>query len=231
MLQRMATLIATLLLVAASASAFAQQRGPSERGPSERGPYEVILETTTRVTQVIEDARSYVEENPERFYAEIEAILGEVVDFPSFARGVMGKYGSKRYYDSLSDADKAKFRDRVERFTQTFRDRLNRTYAKGLLVFDGNRIEVLPLSGEADLEGSVNVEQHIFGNAPQPYVIFYKLKEGRDGWKLRNVSIEGVNLGKTYQSQFSSAVQRYSGDIDKVIENWTVEPESDVATK
>ncbi|MFT5033056.1 MAG: phospholipid transport system substrate-binding protein, partial [Bacteroidia bacterium] len=208
MLQRVSTRIfAALLVVVASAPAFAEQPGP----------YEVVLDTTTRVTKVIEEARSYVDENPERFYGEVEKILGDAVDFPSFARGVMGKYGSKRYYDSLPDDEKAKFRDRVERFTLTFRDRLIRTYAKGLLALDGNRIEVLPLSSEADLEGSVNVEQHIYGNAPQPYVLFYKLKEGRDGWKLRNVSIEGVNLGKTYQSQFSSAVRRYNGDIDQVM--------------
>lgn len=222
MLQRVFTLIvAAVLLVAANAPAFAAEQ---------RGPYEVVSDTTTRVTKVIEEARNYVDKDPERFYGEIEEILAEVVDFPSFARGVMGKYGSKRYYDTLSDAEKAQFRDRVERFTQTFRDRLIRTYAKGLLAFDGNRIEVLPLAGDADLEGSVNIEQHIYGNAPQPYVIFYKLKEGRDGWKLRNVSIEGVNLGRTYQSQFSSAVNRYKGDLDKVIDNWTVEPESGVAT-
>ncbi len=222
MLQRIpAILLAALWVVVASATAYAE----------ERGPYEVVSDTTTRVTKVIEEARSYVDQDPERFYDEVETILGEVVDFPSFARGVMGKYGSKRYYDSLSDAEKAKFRERVERFTQTFRDRLIRTYAKGLLAFDGNRIEVLPLSENADLEGSVNIEQHIYGNSPQPYVIFYKLKEGRDGWKLRNVSIEGVNLGKTYQSQFSSAVRRYNGDIDQVIDNWTVEPETGVAAK
>ncbi len=222
MLQRISSVIGAALLAAVfGAQAYGEQRGP----------YEVVSDTTVRVTKVIEEARSYVDKDPERFYGEIETILGEVVDFPSFARGVMGKYGSKRYYDTLPDAEKAKFRGRVERFTATFRDRLIRTYAKGLLAFDGNKIEVLPLSGDADLEGSVNVEQHIYGNAPQPYVIYYKLKEGRDGWKLRNVSIEGVNLGKTYQSQFSSAVRRYNGDLDKVIDNWTVEPEANAVTK
>ncbi len=191
-----------------------------------QGPYEVVAETTSRVTKVIEEARSYVDKDPQRFYDEVEKILADVVDFPSFARGVMGKYGSKRYYDTLSDAEKQKFRERVERFTDTFQDRLIQTYAKGLLAFDGNRIEVLPLAEGAANEGSVNVEQHIYGNAPQPYVVYYKLKQGRDGeWKLRNVSIEGVNLGRTYQSQFSAAVRRHNGDIDKVIENWEVSPE------
>ncbi|MBB3047107.1 phospholipid transport system substrate-binding protein [Litorivivens lipolytica] len=220
MYQKLISLVSVVVLMLTSVSAWAAEP---------KGPYEVVADTTSRVTKVIEEARSYVDEDPQRFYDEVEKILSDVVDFPSFARGVMGKYGSKRYYDTLSDAEKQKFRERVERFTETFQDRLIQTYAKGLLAFDGNRIEVLPLAEDADKGGSVNVEQHIYGNAPQPYVVYYKLKQGRDGeWKLRNVSIEGVNLGRTYQSQFSSAVRRHNGDIDKVIENWEVAPEGAV---
>ncbi|WP_372758906.1 phospholipid-binding protein MlaC [Litorivivens sp.] len=222
MVQRMMSVAfaAVMSLVVASAAWAA----------STPGPYEVVSDTTKRVTKVIEEARSYVDEDPERFYGEVEKILADVVDFPSFARGVMGKYGSKRYYDTLSPEEKAKFRGRVERFTKTFQDRLIRTYAKGLLAFDGNRIEVLPIAKDAADERSVNVEQHIFGNAPQPYVVYYKLTQNREGeWKLRNVSIEGVNLGRTYQSQFASSARRFNGDIDKVIENWEVTPEGGLA--
>ena len=229
MLQRMTSVaLAAVLGLLGSAMVWAEAAPASKATPP--GPYEGVSDTTQRVTKVIEEARSYVDQNPERFYGEVEKILADVVDFPSFARGVMGKYGSKRYYDTLSDAEKAKFRERVERFTKTFQDRLIRTYAKGLLAFDGNRIEVLPIAEDATEDRSVNVEQHIYGNAPQPYVVYYKLTQNREGeWKLRNVSIEGVNLGRTYQSQFSSAVRRHQGDIDKVIDNWEVTPEGELA--
>ena len=55
----------------------------------------------------------------------------------------------------------------------------------------------------------------------------YKMRKNRAGaWKLRNVTIEAINLGKVYQSQFSSAAKQYKGDIDAVIDNWTVDPTS-----
>ena len=38
------------------------------------------------------------------------------------------------------------------------------------------------------------------------------------------MTIEAVNLGKVYQSQFYSAAKQYKGDIDKVIDNWSVDP-------
>ncbi len=58
----------------------------------------------------------------------------------------------------------------------------------------------------------------------------YKLRKNRQGeWKLRNVTIEAINLGKVYQSQFSSAAKLYSGDIDRVIDSWTVDPTANKA--
>jgi phospholipid transport system substrate-binding protein len=51
------------------------------------------------------------------------------------------------------------------------------------------------------------------------------MRQDRGGeWKLRNVTIEAVNLGLVYQSQFSSAAKQYDGDIDRVIDNWSVDP-------
>jgi hypothetical protein len=41
------------------------------------------------------------------------------------------------------------------------------------------------------------------------------------------VIIEGINLGQTYRNQFAAAVDQNHGDIDKVITNWRVEPQTD----
>ncbi|WP_414728472.1 phospholipid-binding protein MlaC [Zhongshania aliphaticivorans] len=211
-------LLAAFMAVGLSAQVSAEQKGP----------YEVVADTTQELVKVIEGARSYVDKDPERFTGEVRRIMDEVVDFQSFARGIMGKYGSRGYYESLkTDAERAKFRDRVMRFTNNFKDGLINTYAKGLLGFNGNRIEVLPLADDADLSGSVGVRQNIYGERAKPYQVMYTLRQGSDGsWKLRNVVIEGLNLGRIYQNQFDAAVKQYNGDIDKVIANWTVAPQA-----
>lgn len=195
---------------------------------AEKGPYEVVADTTQELVKVIEEARSYIDKDPKRFTSEVRRIMDDVVDFQSFARGIMGKYGSRRYYESLkTDAERAQFRDRVMRFTNSFKDGLINTYAQGLLGFNGNRIEVLPLADDVDLSGSVGVRQDIYGERAKPYQVMYTVRQGSDGkWKLRNVVIEGLNLGRIYQNQFDAAVKQYNGDIDKVIANWTVAPQS-----
>ena len=62
----------------------------------------------------------------------------------------------------------------------------------------------------------------IYGDRQQPYEIQYSLrKDSRGQWKLRNMVVESINLGKIYRNQFDSAVEVYEGDIDKVIDNWS----------
>ncbi|RNL61617.1 MlaC/ttg2D family ABC transporter substrate-binding protein [Zhongshania marina] len=199
----------------------------SQSFAADKGPYEVVADTTQELVKVIEDARSYIDEEPQRFNEEVRRIMDDVVDFQSFARGIMGKYGSRGYYESLkTEAERAQFRERVIRFTDSFKDGLINTYSKGLLSFNGNRIEVLPLADDVDLSGSVGVRQDIYGERSKPYQVIYTLRQDSSGaWKLRNVIIEGLNLGRIYQNQFSAAVKQYSGDIDKVIDNWTVAPQ------
>ena len=69
------------------------------------------------------------------------------------------------------------------------------------------------------------VVQHIYGKSEKPFVVNYKLRKDKRGhWKLRNLTIEAINLGKVYRSQFSYAAKQYNGDIDKVIDNWSVDP-------
>jgi phospholipid transport system substrate-binding protein len=199
----------------------------SQSFAADKGPYEVVAETTRGLVKVIEGARSYIDKDPQRFNDEVRRIMDDVVDFQSFARGIMGKYGSRGYYESLkTEAERAQFRERVIRFTGSFKDGLINTYSKGLLGFNGNRIEVLPLASDVDLSGSVGVRQDIYGDRAKPYSVIYTLRQGSDGnWKLRNVIIEGLNLGRIYQNQFNAAVQQYDGDIDQVINNWTVAPQ------
>lgn len=191
-------------------------------------PYQIVQQTTEQVLTIIRDGKGYYEKDPARFNRQVEAVLDKVVDFDSFARGVMGPYaGAQRYQALTTEQEKAVFRARIERFSGSFKQGLIETYAKGLLKFDGQRIETLPpRKGDDFNSGSVAVLQNIYGSADKPYVIQYSMRRNRDGaWKLHNVIIEGINLGQTYRSQFAAAADQNRGDLDKVIANWRVEPQ------
>ncbi len=192
----------------------------------ENSAHEVVKDATRRVMDSVEEARSYADEDPERYYATILEILGPVVDFRGFARGVMGPYASSDRYRSLDEAGRAKLRDQLDRFTEVMQDGLVRTYSKGILAFGGSRIELDPPASGAEQDDRASVRQLIYGEQVQPYVLIYQMSRDKSGeWKLRNLIIESVNLGEIYRNQFQSLARKYDGDLDEVIANWRVEEE------
>ncbi len=184
--------------------------------------HEVVRETTEAVMEAVTEAKAG-DEVTEAYYREIQSLLDPVVDFRGFARGVMGPYATSARYRSLDQAGREKLAAQLDRFTEVMREGLVRTYSKGLLAFGGSRIEVAePEGGDAGRDSRETVQQLIFKEGSEPYVVLYQMGRDRDGsWKLRNMIIENVNLGEIYRSQFESSARQYNGDLDKVIANWS----------
>ena len=189
--------------------------------------HDVVRETTGQVMAVVEEAQGYVEEDPERYFEEIQGILDGVVDFRGFARGVMGPYATSDRYRSLDEAGRAQLREQLDRFSEVMRTGMVRTYGKGLLAFSGSSIEISKPSLDEAQQSKVSVEQLIFSDDAQSYVVMYQMGRDKQGdWKLRNMIIESINLGEIYRNQFQSAARKENGDLDAVIDQWsTVEIE------
>jgi phospholipid transport system substrate-binding protein len=203
--------------------------GWAEEAAEQSQPHSVVEQATREVLVVVKEAVGYADQDPERYYGEIQSILDPVVDFRGFARSVMGPYATSERYRSLDDAGKARLRDQLDRFTEVMRLGLVRTYGKGLLAFGGSRIEVLvPEGGSMDNGSRVVVKQLVFNDEPEPYELLYLMGRDKQGdWKLRNIIIESVNLGEIYRNQFEASARKYEGDLDSVIDNWsTVEVET-----
>lgn len=193
---------------------------------------EVIAKTTDEVLAVIEEAKDYVGDDPDRYYRQVNEVLGQVVDFRGFARGVMGEYASSQRYRSLDEAGREKLREQLERFTEAMRDGLVRTYSKGLLAFGGSRVELDEERSTGSDEGRpdrASLRQLIYSDGSDPYVVIYQMAKDRDGsWLIRNLIVENVNLGQIYRSQFEAAARKFDGDLDKVIADWEIEPVEEI---
>lgn len=88
-----------------------------------------------------------------------------------------------------------------------------------LLEYNNQDIRVLPVSGQQDPERtSVNMEiKDGKGTVypPSPAMV------SQDGtWKMRNVIINGINVGKLFATSLPRAMQDNRNDLDKVIDNW-----------
>ena len=208
---RSALLMGAFLL---SAVVWAQDRGVTAHG--------VVDDATRRVMAAVVESREYFDQDPERYYQRVQQILDPVIDFRGFARSVMGPYASSERYRSLDETGRARLRDQLDRFTEVMRRGLVRTYSKGLLAYGEAKVEVTP-AGDQDASGSrATVRQLVYDNQPEPYVLLYQMGRGKEGdWQLRNIIIEGVNLGEIYRNQFEASARKNDGDLDAVIASWT----------
>lgn len=189
-------------------------------------PDTIVRDITEQLVEEIEKARSYYDTQPEKFYQKVDQIISPSIDYRSFSRAVMGRFGTGAYYRGLgSDREREVLKGQVLRFSDAVQQRMVRTLSKGLMTFSGERIEVLPPDAREqqriDNKQSVSVTQLIYREQEQPLEVQFKLKPDKSGeWRMVNVVLDNINLGKQYRDEFSSKLRDYNGDIDQVIDYW-----------
>lgn len=190
-------------------------------------PHGIVQSVTSELVSAIEQYRPTYESAPDRFYARVDAIIAPVIDFGGFSRAVMGEYGTSSYYRQLTSDDARKqHMERYNRFTAAVRTRMVQTLSKGLMTFSGEQIEVVPAdAAEQDLvrqRKPVSVTQLIYRRGEQPLSVNYKLRyyDRSSDWRMINVVLNNINLGKQYRTEFNSKLAEYGGDLDKVIAYW-----------
>lgn len=170
---------------------------------------EAIEVATTEVFDLISTGAEYVDEDPERFYGEVHELLDPMIDFKRFARGVMGVWYKKATPEQF------------ERFSESFKWSLVKTYAAALTEFSGGDVRVLPPKRRPTNpdKSLVTMEVDYQGKT---YVAVYDMRRKAETWQLVNVSIEGINVGLNFKSQFDSAMKgpKYGRDLDRVIDAW-----------
>lgn len=206
--------MALCLAVTHSGSVRADQASASQRGAAE-----VISDVTAQVMTVVAEANTYFDEDPDRYYREIDDALAGLVDWRGFATAVMGEYYSRGR--AMDQAGRANLKRQRDDFARTLREGLIRSYAKGLLAFGGARMEVQGVEASPQSARVASVTQLVYGEAERVYTIRYQMGQYKDGgWRLRNLIIETINLGEIYRNQFSALARDADDDLDSVIAQW-----------
>lgn len=172
-------------------------------------PHQVVESVTDQLIEAISVHRDTFAENPEPFFEALDGLLGEVIDFSWIAYRVMGSYGKQATAEQRT------------RFASAFRCELIETYGRGLVAYGDQSIVVLPPTDDINGQRRVTVTQEIRGD-DGVFPLAYSMGLNKDGrWKVTNVVINGINLGKTFRNQFLQRAQKFDGNIDQIIDNWS----------
>jgi phospholipid transport system substrate-binding protein len=172
-------------------------------------PHQVVESVTSQLIEEIAVHRDTFAEDPESFFDALDGLLGEVIDFNWIAYRVMGSYGKQATPEQRT------------RFAITFRCELIETYGRGLVAYGDQSIVVLPPIEDIGGQRRVTVTQEIRGE-DGVFPLAYSMGQNKNGqWKVTNVVINGINLGKTFRNQFLQRAQKFDGNIDQIIDNWS----------
>ena len=158
--------------------------------------------------QTVVESKEFFLSDRERYFSAIETVLSSFVDFEAVAGVVMSRYASE-----ATD-------QQTERFAGILRTTLTRFYGASLVSYNGEELVFLPPSNpDADPKADTVVVMELQGDAALrlQYQMFLN---ANDEWKLKNLSLAGINLGRQYYTQFAALMAQNNNDIDAVLDNW-----------
>lgn len=166
-------------------------------------PPDVLAKTTTQEVLALLKADKEIQSgNVRKVYDLVEAKILPNFDFNRMTQLAVGKHWS-----SATAQQK-------QALVSEFRNLLVRTYSTSLTEFSNQSVDFKPLNmkpGDAD----VVVKSEIKQPGGQLIPIDYSMYQTAFGWKVYDVSIDGVSLVTNYRASFSNKI-RQSG-IDGLI--------------
>lgn len=175
---------------------------------SDEDPYMFIDENAQKMVRVLTEDSSLFETDRVLYENKIKEIFEPMIDFRRVAASVMGK----KYYLLATKEERAEF-------VLIFRDSLLDTYAETLAQWGDSTITTEFPKNKAELSKNVEVKQTL-DTGTSKYPISYKLRKSKDGWKIVNIIINGVNLGLTFRNQFQALAVSHNENISDTLKNW-----------
>lgn len=172
--------------------------------------HDIIQDTTTRLLADLAANKEKYKQDPSAFYDALNGIVGPVVDADGISKSIM----TVKYSRKATPAQ-------MTRFQENFKRSLMQFYGNALLEYNNQGITVAPAKDESGTRTSVDMQ--VKGNNGAIYPVSYTLEKINDEWKVRNVIINGINIGKLFRDQFADAMQRNGNDLDKTINGWVGE--------
>ena len=175
---------------------------------SDEDPHIFIDENAQKMVRILTEDSSLFETNRTLYEEKIKEIFEPMIDFRRVAASVMGK----KYYLLATKEERAEF-------VLIFRDSLLDTYAETLAQWGDSTITTEFPKNKEELSKNVEVKQTL-DTGTSKYPISYKLRKSKDGWKIVNIIINGVNLGLTFRNQFQALAVSHNENISDTLRNW-----------
>ncbi|MEM8546794.1 MAG: ABC transporter substrate-binding protein [Pseudomonadota bacterium] len=184
-------LVATLMLALAGVASAEDQ------------PIDVINGAIDNIAVGLAANRTLYEDDKSELYAFVDELLD-----PRFDRNYAGRLVLAKHWRTASTEQK-------RRFIDGFYSAMLSRYAEGILEFREDIVKVLPPRGEPK-KNRAQVKTLVTIDSGEEVPVNYGLvKRGDAGWKVYDVTIEGISYITNFRAEIDSEIKKTS--LDAVI--------------
>ncbi len=158
-------------------------------------PDEMTRSTTSEIIELLKQNRAEYDADRSKLFSMVDERLLPYFDFRKMSQLVLGLNWRK--------ADE---KQRLE-FTEEFKYLLVRTYAVALLKYTDQTVVIFPYTGKpTDKTVIVKANLKQSGGAPD-IPVYTRFYNGKNGWKVIDVTIEGISLVTNYRNVYSDTIK------------------------
>lgn len=165
-------------------------------------PQDVVRDTSDQMMSALRQNYAPLKQDPTQIYGLVNRIVLPNFDFELMSRWVLG-----RAWQQATPEQR-------RRFTEEFRNLLVRTYGKALLEYAKEDVRVLPQPSALEND-EATVKSEVRLKSGQPIQINYSMHLNPEGWKVYDVTVDGVSLVTNYRGTFASQIR--ANGLDAVI--------------
>lgn len=159
-------------------------------------PPDVLARSTTQeVLAILKQDKDLRSGNQAKVYQLVEAKILPNFDFNRMTQLAVGKHWPRATAQQK------------QALVTEFRNLLVRTYSSSLTAFTDQTVDFKPMTMKPD-DTDVTVRTEIRQPGGQPIPINYSFYKTAFGWKVYDVTIDGVSLVTNYRSSFASTIRQ-----------------------
>ncbi len=170
------------------------------------GPEQLVQKVTEEVLSTIKSDKALQAGDKQKALKLAEEKVLPHIDFEESTRLAVGRAWAKATPEQK------------KQLVDEFRRMLVRTYSNALEGYQGQTLKVLPSRGKQAADDATVRAQFIRAGG-QPLPLEFQARKTDKGWKIYDISVEGVSLVLTYRSEFDTVVKQ--GGIEALLKRLT----------
>jgi phospholipid transport system substrate-binding protein len=163
---------------------------------AQSSPVPMLKQTAQQIIGSLKNHQGALHHDPKIVHQAIRTYLLPHIDVEGMSRSVLGRQA----WMKATSAERLAFE---HEFTQL----VIRTYAAPLAEYSGETVSFTPIRGNLDGRFA-RVNSVIQRPNGQRIPLSYNLVSKADGWKVYDLSVEGVSLLQSFRTQFSNILQQ-----------------------